>query len=64
MHHASYHGYAASDYYHIDSRFGSNELYKTLVEKAREKGIGIIMDIVPNHCGTEHWWMNDLPFQD
>ena len=60
----SYHGYAASDYYHIDSRFGSNELYKTLVEKAREKGIGIIMDIVPNHCGTEHWWMNDLPFQD
>ena len=60
----SYHGYAASDYYHIDSRFGSNELYKTLVEKAREKGIGIIMDIVPNHCGTEHRWMNDLPFQD
>ncbi len=60
----SYHGYAASDYYHIDSRFGSNELYKTLVEKAREKGIGIIMDIVPNHCGTEHWWMTDLPFQD
>ena len=60
----SYHGYAASDYYHIDSRFGSNELYRTLVEKAREKGIGIIMDIVPNHCGTEHWWMADLPFQD
>ena len=60
----SYHGYAASDYYHIDSRFGSNELYKTLVDKAREKGIGIIMDIVPNHCGTEHWWMKDLPFQD
>ena len=60
----SYHGYAASDYYHIDSRFGSNELYRTLVEKAREKGIGIIMDIVPNHCGTEHWWMEDLPFQD
>ena len=60
----SYHGYAASDYYHIDSRFGSNELYRTLVDKAREKGIGIIMDIVPNHCGTEHWWMEDLPFQD
>ena len=60
----SYHGYAASDYYHIDPRFGSNELYRTLVDKAREKGIGIIMDIVPNHCGTEHWWMKDLPFQD
>ena len=62
--HGSYHGYAASDYYHIDPRFGDNELYKTLVGKADEKGIGIIMDIVPNHCGTEHWWMEDLPFQD
>ena len=60
----SYHGYAASDYYHIDSRFGSNELYKELVEKAREKGLGIIMDIVPNHCSYVHWWMKDLPFQD
>ena len=60
----SYHGYAASDYYHIDSRFGSNELYKELVDKAREKGIGIIMDIVPNHCSYVHWWMEDLPFQD
>ena len=60
----SYHGYAASDYYHIDSRFGSNELYKELVDKAREKGIGIIMDIVPNHCSYVHWWMKDLPFQD
>ena len=60
----SYHGYAASDYYHIDPRFGSNELYRTLVAKANEKGLGIIMDMVPNHCGTEHWWMEDLPFQD
>ena len=60
----SYHGYAASDYYHIDSRFGSNELYKELVDKAREKGLGIIMDIVPNHCSYKHWWMEDLPFQD
>ena len=60
----SYHGYAASDYYHIDPRFGSNELYRTLVAKANEKGLGIIMDMVPNHCGTEHWWMTDLPFQD
>ena len=60
----SYHGYAASDYYHIDPRFGDNALYKSLVEQANAKGIGIIMDIVPNHCGTEHWWMEDLPFQD
>lgn len=60
----SYHGYAASDYYHIDPRFGSNSLYRTFVEKASERGMGVIMDMVPNHCGTEHWWMDDLPFKD
>ena len=60
----SYHGYACSDYYHIDPRFGSNELYRELVTKAHEKGLKIVMDIVTNHCGTAHWWMKDLPFQD
>ena len=60
----SYHGYAASDYYHIDPRFGTNELYREFVSKAHEKGLKVIMDIVTNHCGTEHWWMNDLPFAD
>jgi len=60
----SYHGYAASDYYHIDPRFGSNELYREFVGKAHEKGLKVIMDIVTNHCGTEHWWMKDFPFED
>lgn len=60
----SYHGYACSDYYHIDPRYGSNELYREYVEKAHEKGIKIIMDIVTNHCGIAHWWMEDLPFKD
>ena len=60
----SYHGYACSDYYHIDPRCGSNELYRDMVEKAHEKGIKIIMDMVPNHCGGTHWWMKDLPYQD
>ena len=60
----SYHGYACSDYYHIDPRFGSNELYCQMVEKAHEKGIKIIMDMVPNHCGSTHWWMADLPYKD
>ena len=60
----SYHGYACSDYYHIDPRCGSNELYREMVEKAHEKGIKIIMDMVPNHCGGTHWWMKDLPYQD
>lgn len=60
----SYHGYACADYYHIDPRFGSNELYKHLVSTAHQKGLGMIMDIVTNHCGLAHWWMNDLPYND
>ena len=60
----SYHGYACADYYHIDPRFGDNAHYRTLVEKAHEKGIKVIMDIVTNHCGTAHWWMEDAPFDD
>lgn len=61
----SYHGYAASDYYKIDPRFGDNELYKEFVKKAHEKGLKVIMDVVTNHSGTfTHWWMQDLPFQD
>ena len=60
----SYHGYACSDYYHIDPRYGSNELYCSMVEKAHEKGIKVLMDMVPNHCGSTHWWMKDLPYHD
>lgn len=61
---ASYHGYACSDYYRIDPRFGTNEIYKEMVLRARERGIKIIKDMVPNHCGVSHWWMEDLPFND
>lgn len=60
----SYHGYACTDYYHIDSRFGSNEEYRELVRDAHEHDIKMIMDIVTNHCGNRHWWMEDLPFKD
>lgn len=60
----SYHGYACSDYYHIDPRFGDNELYCQLVEKAHKKGLKMIWDVVTNHCGTTHWWSKDLPYQD
>ena len=60
----SYHGYACTDYYHIDSRFGDNDLFKEYVQKAHEKGLKIIMDIVPNHAGSAHWWMEDAPFAD
>lgn len=60
----SYHGYACSDYYHIDPRYGSNALYADMVAQAHKKGLKILMDMVPNHCGGAHWWMKDLPYQD
>ena len=60
----SYHGYAATDLYKIDPRFGSNDLYKELVSEAHGKGLKIIMDHVSNHIGINHWWMKDLPFAD
>ncbi|MBO4454991.1 MAG: glycoside hydrolase family 13 protein [Bacteroidales bacterium] len=60
----SYHGYACTDYYHIDPRYGSNELYREMVQKAHAKGIKVILDVVTNHSSTSHWWMKDLPFKD
>ena len=61
---ASYHGYAMTDFYQIDPRFGTLEEYIELSTKGREKDIKLIMDQVVNHCGSEHWWMKDLPFKD
>ncbi len=60
----SYHGYATTDYYKVDPRFGTNEEYKALSDKARSMGIGMIMDIIVNHCGSKHWWMEDPPFKN
>ncbi len=58
---ASYHGYATTDFYKVDPRFGTNESYRQFVAEAREQGIGIIMDLIVNHAGSGHWWMDDLP---
>lgn len=60
----SYHGYAITDFYKVDPRYGSNASYKEMVEKASEKGMKVIMDMIANHCGLEHWWMKDLPSDD
>ncbi|WP_323814094.1 glycoside hydrolase family 13 protein [Cellvibrio sp. NN19] len=60
----SYHGYSPTNLYRIDPRFGSNDEYKKLVASANKKGIGVIQDIVLNHIGTGHWWMQDLPASD
>ena len=60
----SYHGYSTTDYYKIDPRFGSNKLYQDLSKEGRNRNIGLIKDLVLNHIGSGHWWMNDLPTDD
>ena len=60
----SYHGYATTDYYKVDPRFGTNEEYAQLVEDANEKGLKVVMDIIFNHCGSDHHWMTDMPSSD
>ena len=61
---ASYHGYATTNLYEVDGRYGSNEDYRELVSKARGRGLGFIQDVVLNHIGSGHWWMKDLPTAD
>lgn len=61
---ASYHGYAMTDHYKIDPRFGDNELYRTLSQRCRELGMKLMMDVVPNHCGDHHWFIRDIPSAD
>jgi glycosidase len=60
----SYHGYAITDFYKVDSRFGSNNDYAKLITTAHTQNLKIIMDMVLNHCGSNHWWINDLPSKD
>jgi len=60
----SYHGYAATDFYKIDPRFGTNHQFKQLVEEANKRNIGVIWDVVLNHCGTEYFFIKDLPSKD
>jgi glycosidase len=64
MSRGSYHGYAITDFYQIDPRFGTLTDYNQLSGKLSERGMKLIMDQVANHCGLEHWWMKDLPFKD
>lgn len=61
---ASYHGYAVTDHYKIDPRYGTNELFKKYVETAHAKGLKVIKDIVHNHIGTGHWFYKDLPMKN
>ena len=61
---SSYHGYSTTDYYKVDPRFGTNKEFKTLTKKAHEMGVKMVMDIIPNHSGSEHWFVKDPPFSN
>lgn len=64
MESGSYHGYAITDYYQIDRRFGSNEDFCALVEKAHERNLKVVMDMIFNHCGSENYLFKDKPSKE
>ena len=61
---STYHGYATTDYYRVDPRFGTNREYRQLADEAHAKGLKIVMDMIFNHCGFEHPWVKDRPSKD
>ena len=61
---STYHGYATTDYYKVDPRFGTNEDYRRLCDEAHAKGLKVVMDMIFNHSGFEHPWTKDMPSKD
>jgi len=61
---STYHGYATTDYYRVDPRFGTNADYRRLVDEAHAKGLKVVMDMIFNHCGFEHPWVKNMPSRD
>lgn len=60
----SYHGYATTDYYKVDPRFGTNQDYKELIAESHKKGLKVVMDMIFNHSGISHKWIEDMPSKD
>ncbi|MBQ2562647.1 MAG: glycoside hydrolase family 13 protein [Muribaculaceae bacterium] len=60
----TYHGYATTNYYRVDPRFGTNADYRRLTDEAHSKGLKVVMDMIFNHCGFEHPWVADMPSLD
>lgn len=61
---STYHGYACTDYYRVDPRFGTNAEYRQLIDACHKKGLKVVMDMIFNHCGFEHPWVADMPGKD
>ncbi len=61
---STYHGYACTDYYRVDPRFGTNDDYRRLIDECHAKGLKVVMDMIFNHCGFEHPWVSDQPSKD
>ena len=61
---STYHGYACTDYYRVDPRFGTNEDYRQLIDECHRRGLKVVMDMIFNHCGFEHPWVADMPSKD
>ncbi len=49
-------GYDISDYYEIDPKFGTMEEFDELLLEAKKRDMGIVMDLVINHCSSQHEW--------
>lgn len=60
----SYHGYATTDYYRIDPRFGTNAEYVALIDSLHDRGIKTVMDMIFNHSGYSHPWVEEPPASD
>ena len=61
---STYHGYACTNYYRVDPRFGTNDEYRRLIDDCHKKGLKVVMDMIFNHCGFEHPWVADMPSKD
>ena len=61
---STYHGYATTDYYRVDPRFGTNDDYRRLIDDCHKRGLKVVMDMIFNHCGFEHPWVSDMPSRD
>lgn len=60
----SYHGYATTDYYRVDPRFGTNDEWSEMIAEAHKRGMKVVMDMIFNHSGSNHRWMKDMPSKD